>query len=321
MATILVTGGLGMMGAAVGRALLAAGMRPVIYDAGENTALIADVASGCTIERGDIRDLARMREAAQRHRPDAIVHLAGLVGPEVERDPALAIAVNFQGTVNALECARLEAIGRIMFMSSKMVYGPIAPRHRHPHYEPVPETHPREPVKLYGKLKRACEDVAAHYAARYALDVVALRCGSSFGPGKFGRNDQVSPVMGLIDAAFHGREFRIATGVDQRDDLCYVGDTAQAFVAALESKPRPGALRCYNVASGVVSLAEMIATLRELFPGARIDAGPGLDYRNYGGVEYYFAMDTSRIRAELGFVPRFPFRAAVLDYCEALRRL
>ncbi len=321
MDKVLVVGGQGMVGAAVCRALLAGRRQPVIVDVRTDNALIPDIAADCIVEQGDMTDLDRLLALARVHQPGAIVHLGGLVGPEVEREPARAIAINLNGSVAVFECARQAGIGRVVLMSSKMVYGPALPAHRHPHYLPMPETHPREPEKLYGKLKRAVEDIAAHYASTYRLDMVALRCGSTYGPGKFGRNDKVSPVMGLIEAAFDGKPFRITAGAGQGDDLCYIAEVANGIIAVLDAAPRPGGLRCYNISSGLITLGEMVGAVRELFPGADIEVGPGLDYRGYGGLEYYFQLATEKVRQDLGFVVRYPFKRAVQDYCASLQRL
>jgi UDP-glucose 4-epimerase len=318
---ILVTGGLGMVGAFVCRALIASGRRPVVYDLGTSSARLKDIAAECDFVQGNVTDLPTLLGAVREHKAAAIMHFGGQVGPEVELNPWGSLNANLMGTTTVFECARLAGIERVIFPSSKMTYGPVAERHRHPHYEPVPEAHPREPLKLYGKIKRACEDVADHYAGRYGLDIIALRFGSAFAPGKFGRFGKVSPVMGLIEAAIAGRPMRIERGADQCDDLCYSGESANGAIAALGSPARPGSFRVYNIASGeLISLARMIAILQELFPGWRGEAGPGLDYRDMG-TEYYFLMSTQKAAAEIGFVPRFDFRKAALDYKETLARL
>jgi UDP-glucose 4-epimerase len=321
MNRVLVTGGLGVIGAFVCRALLAGSRQPVIYDMGGDTGLIRDIAADCVIERGDVCDLPRLMGVASQHKPAAIVHLAGQVSPGVEQFPWSSLNANLIGTTTVLECARLSGIQRIVFSSSRQVYGPVAERHRHPTYEPVPEEHPREPRKFYGKLKRVCEDVADHYAQLYGLDIIALRCASAFGPGKFGRRDKVSPVMGLIEAAIAHRPFRIDCGAEQGDDLCYSGESANGVMAALDSAPFPGKFRAYNIAADeLISLRGMIAVLEDLHPGWSAEAGPGLDYRRVGP-GYYFKMATEKARAEIGFVPRFDFRRAAIDYGETLGRL
>ena len=328
MNNVLVTGGLGIIGAVLCRSLLATSRQPVIYDLGVDTTLMRDIAADCVIERGNVCDLPRLMGVVLQHKPAAIVHLAGLVGPATERHPWSSIDTNLIGTTTVFEAARLAGIQRIVFPSSRQVYGPVAQRHRHPVYEPVPEEHPREPLILYGKLKRMCEDVADHYARLYGLHIIALRFGSAFGPGGIGldakprdSSGQVSPVQGLIEAAIANRPFRVARGAEQSDDLCYSGESANGLIAALDSAPQPGKFCAYNIASGeLISLAGIIAVLESLYPSWKGEAGPGLDYRGLGP-GYYFRMAIQKAKAELGFSPRFDFRRAVIDYAETLERL
>lgn len=321
MNKVLVTGGLGVIGPFVCRALLATSRQPVIYDMSSDTALISDIKDQCVIQHGNVCDLPRLMSVVAEHKPAAIIHLAGQVGPKVEQFPWTSLNSNLIGTATVFECARLSGIQRVMFPSSKTVYGPVAEKHRHPTYEPVPEEHPREPVRHYSKMKRACEDLADHYARLYGLDIVALRFGSAYGPGKFGLHSKVSPLIGLIESAIANRPFRIEVGADQRDDLCYSGESANGFIAALDSEPRPGKFRAFNIACGeLISLREMIAVLQELYPSWECEAGPGLNYR-HGDMGDYFLMETKKAREELGFKPSFDFRRAVVDYAETLGRL
>lgn len=318
---VLVTGGLGIIGAYVCRALLATSRQPVIYDLGGNTGLIRDIAADCVVEHGNACDLPRLMGVIARHEPMAIAHLAGQIGPSVEQYPWSSLNANLIGTTTVFEAARLSGIQRIVFPSSRQVYGPIAEKHRHPTYDPVPEDHPRKPLLLYGKIKRACEDIADHYARLYGLDIIALRFASCFGPGRFGLHAQVSPMWGLIEAAIADRQFRIEYGADQCDDLCYSGESANGFIAALDSVACPGKFRAYNISSGeLISLREMIAVLKGLYPSWSAEAGPGLDYRR-SGLGNYFKMATEKAHAEIGFKPLFNYRLAAIDYAATLERL
>ena len=317
---VLVTGGLGMVGSHVTRALVASGRRPVIYDSETSTALIADVAAQCDVIQGNLDDLPRLMGVMGEHKPTAILHFAAQVGPLVEAFPWAALNANLVGTAGIFECARLMGIERVLFPSSKMVYGHVAQRHRHPVYDAVAEDHPREPISFYGKLKRGCEDVAAHYAQLYQLDIVALRFGSSFGPGKAGRSKAI-PVMGLIEAAIGNQPFRLECGAEQGDDFCYAGESANAVMAALDAPVQRGKFRAFNISSGeLVTLGQIVSILGELFPGWNGSAGPGLDYRKIG-TGYYFRMDLEQAREQLGFRPKFDFRSAVKDYAALLERL
>lgn len=336
MTKVLVTGGLGMIGSFVCRALVNTSRQPVIYDISTDTGLILDIMDDCKILHGDICDLPRLIGVVSEFKPSAIIHLAGQTGPHVEHIPWSSINSNLIGTINVFECARFSSNLRIVFSSSKRVYGMVQEKHRHPRYEPVPEEHSREPLGPNGKvmytvLKRTCEDLADHYAKLYCLDIVALRFGTHFGPGKFGRPVRETPSAGLfeaglieaglIEAAMANRRTRIEFGADQCDDLCYSGECANGVIAALDSGPCPGTLRIYNISSGeLISLREMIAALKQLYPLWDCEAGAGLDYRG-SGVGYHYRMATQKARTELGFKPLFDFRRAAIDYGKTLECL
>lgn len=315
--TVVITGGLGMVGSHITRALVRSGRRPVVYDAGTDTDLVSDVAAQCDMVQGSVEDMPRFIGVLREHQPCAILHFAAQVGPHVELQPWSSLHANLLGSVNMLECARLADVPKVIFPSSKMVYGPVALQYQHPVYEPVTEEHPREPNNFYGKLKRATEDIAAHYAELYALDIIAFRFGSSFGPGKRGRHKVA--VSALIEAAIVGETMHLAHGGDQCDDLCYSAEAARASMAALQSPPSPGSFRAYNIASGeLISLQQVIAVLQRLYPGWDGRAGTGLDYRNMG-VGHYFAMAIGKAAQELAYKPQFDFASAVHDYAALLK--
>jgi len=318
---IMVTGGCGMVGAFVCRGLLSGGYEPVVVDTRTDRRLVADIEKHCAFDPADVRDLPRILEIAKAHKVEAIIHLAGLVGPDVERRPWSSIQTNLLGTVTMLECARLAGIGRVSFPSSKMVYVPVPERCRHPIYEAVPEDIALSPQKLYAKIKRTNEDLATHYASLYGLDVVALRFGSAFAPGKAGRFAITNPVMSMIEAAAAGIPYKAEKGGDQCDDLCYSGESANGFMAVLASPPRHGHFRAYNISHGeLISLRQMADTLQNMIPGWRAEIGPGLDYRNYG-LGAYFRMSLKKASEEIGYRPKFDFRLAAGDYIETQRRL
>ena len=77
MITVLVAGGAGYIGSHVCKALAEAGDSPVCYDTLEKGHGWA-VQWG-PLERGDIGDKARLDEVFARHRPQAVIHLAGYI--------------------------------------------------------------------------------------------------------------------------------------------------------------------------------------------------------------------------------------------------
>jgi len=78
----------------------------------------------------------------------------------------------------------------------------------------------------------------------------------------------------LLDAALAGRPLHLPAGGDFRVDHVFVADTVQGVLLALDRPEH--AFDTYTIATGAApSLAEIVAIVRELLPGADISVGPG----------------------------------------------
>ncbi|MCA1645138.1 MAG: NAD-dependent epimerase/dehydratase family protein [Chloroflexi bacterium] len=317
---ILITGGLGVNGVWVTRKLLARGLRPIIFENRPDLSLVSDIADQFEVVRGDINDVAGLTRVLLDHHVQRVVHMAALMPPDAQRDPLNGFRVNAFGTVQVLEAARIAGVERVVFTSSRAAYGEIPPGpHSHPTYEPVTEDYACHPVIVYDVCKVASEGMGLNYQRNFGLQFVALRFGAIYGPGKLARHGNVSIHSKLIENAMASQPVRILKGGDQRDDMIYVDDIAEGVVlATLKDKP---AHSIYNIASGEAhTLEEFAAAVRAEIPGADIEIGPGLDFFDMG-VNYYCRFDIARARQDLGFEPRFPFRAGVRDYVRTMERL
>ena len=76
-AVVLVTGGAGYIGSHICKALAESGHQPICFDTLEKGHEWA-VRWG-PLERGDIGDAARLDDVLSRHRPAAVIHLAGYI--------------------------------------------------------------------------------------------------------------------------------------------------------------------------------------------------------------------------------------------------
>jgi UDP-glucose 4-epimerase len=124
----------------------------------------------------------------------------------------------------------------------------------------------------------------------------------------------------LIDAALAARPLHLASGGDFRVDHTYIDDLVAGLLLALDRDVH--AFDVYHVASGAApSLAQIVAILRELVPGADLAVGPGA-YRfdERLGPARKGALDVTRAREHLGYVPRFDIRAGLAATIEAQRR-
>src|SRR5262245_29652074 len=176
---VLITGGMGVMGAEASRRFVQEGHRPVIFARHRDEWLIRDLLEKVDIELGDVLDMPRLLDVIKRNRITYIVHAAGFVGAVSAANPALSIQVNVMGTVNVLEAARAFDVKRVVYTSSKGVYGPVLGEYGYPTYKPMPEDMPKNPKRIYDSAKLMGENVGIYYDAHMGVEVVALRFAST----------------------------------------------------------------------------------------------------------------------------------------------
>lgn len=271
---VIVTGGAGYIGSHVVRALQRAGHAPIVLDDLSTGHLALVERNGVELIQGDVGSRDVLEQAFTSHRPEAVIHLAGLalVGESVD-DPAPYFAVNTVAGYTLLEAMRAHGVDRIVFSSTCAVYGV-------PEELPITERSPLEPVSPYGASKLAFERMLFAYARAYGLKALSLRFFNVAGADPDGdlgemRHEETHLLPLLLRAArrrelfeLFGTNYRTRDGSAERDYV-HVVDIARAFVHALERleviDPLPfgGAL---NLGTGRgTTVREMIAaTEREL---------------------------------------------------------
>src|SRR5947207_7881669 len=128
---VLLTGGYGCIGSWIVRNLHERGDQAWIYDLKEDPRRLRLLLSEEQVQqvpfvRGDVTDLAGLREAIRRHQISHVVHLAGLQVPTCRADPMLGAKVNVLGTLAVFEAVRELAgqVERLVYASSAAVFGP-----------------------------------------------------------------------------------------------------------------------------------------------------------------------------------------------------
>lgn len=349
---ILVTGGAGFIGSAVVRALVAAGhevlvldaLLPAVHPSGAAPAL----PKGVRFRHGDVRDAAAVQQALAG--VDAVCHQAAMVGLGLDLDDAPEYAgCNDLGTAVLLSAMARTGVRSLVLAGSMVVYGEgryvcaehggVAPGPRRPEdlgagrFEPpcpicgaalrpgmVTEDAPGDPRNVYAATKLAQEHLSAAWARACGGSVLALRYHNVYGPG-MPRDTPYAGVASLFRSALaRGAAPRVFEDGGQRRDFVHVDDVAAANLAALEDvagRP-PGGARAYNVGSGEVhTVGEMARALADSYGGPEpVVTG---QYR-LGDVRHITA-DSSRLRAELGWRARVPFRAGMAEFAAAPLRV
>jgi UDP-glucose 4-epimerase len=316
---VMITGGMGVIGAEASRRFVGEGHRPVIFARHRDERLVRDILDQVDVELGDVLDMPRLLEVIKRHRITHIVHAAAFVGAVSQANPALSVQVNVMGMVNVLEAARAFDVERVVYTSAKGVYGPMLGEYGAPTYKPVSEDLPKNPKRIYDSAKLMGEQVGLYYQANMGVDVVVLRFATTYGPGKTARHGKMGVTSQIVEHPAGGQPFRLAQGGEEKDDFIYNKDSAYGiYLACMAKNP---ASRVYNIGTGVGHTLEDIArVIRNFLPNADIEIGPGL---NFLGMPYPACgiYDISRARAELGYAPQYDLDRGIADYLESLARL
>lgn len=318
---VLITGGAGVNGAATARLLVSEGQRPVLLDNRMDLSLISDIKNDVDLVEGDILDPQGLERVVAGFEITHIAHLAALMPGPAESNPRLAVKVGVEGTANVLEIARAHKISRVVFTSSKAVYGEILGEFGHPEFVPIKEEHPKNPADLYGVIKVCCEELGSYYRDRYGVQFVVLRFSTIYGPGKEARHGAYSFYGQLIEKAMAGEEVVLPEGGDQLNDTVYVGDVARSIVLALLARRAEKLKRwVFNIGTGRGSTPrQFVAVLKSLFPQSKIEIGPGPSALGRTK-QSYCIFDISAARDHLGYSPAYDVERGVRDYIQTIQK-
>ncbi|MEV4762531.1 NAD-dependent epimerase/dehydratase family protein [Micromonospora chokoriensis] len=309
---VLVTGGLGFLGRAVARDLLAAGHRVTVMTRGgvDRTA-----PSGVELVTGDIRNRARVSEIIQEGEYDGVVHLAALTsGRDSSADPLGYFDVNAVGTLNllmALDAARTNAAPAcLVFASTNIVYGS---QHRGSLSEDL-DPHPESP---YAASKVAAEHMVAAYAATEAIGAVILRPFNIGGAVDGVTDTDRARIIPNVFRAITGELDHVTLNGDGAAvrDFVHVADVAVAVRKAL-TVCTPGASKTINLGSGIgTSMATVVATAEQ------VTGHPVPVHRQPPQPEPpELIADVRRARTVLGWTPNSKLSEILADAWEAWPR-
>jgi dTDP-glucose 4,6-dehydratase len=245
---------------------------------------------------GSINDAALVDELCQG--TDTIVHLAA--ESHVDRSIAGAQAffvTNVLGTQQLLESARRGGVRKFVHVSTDEVYGSIAEGSWR-------EDHILEPNSPYSASKAGSDLAALAYHSTFGLDVSVTRCSNNYGPRQY--PEKVIPlfVSNLVD----GKNVPLyGDGLNIRDWL-HVDDHCQGIMLVMEGG-RAGEV--YNIGGGTeLTNRELTTRLLSLCGYGEEMVQPVEDRL---GHDRRYSVDCTKIREELGYVPKVPFEQGLAD--------
>jgi len=303
-ASILVTGGCGLIGSATIDLLLRdySPARIVILD-NLSRGTLTNVATALkdprvTLIRGDIRNATAVHEAARG--VDAVIHMAALRITACAAEPRTALEVMCDGSFNVIEAARA-AGAKVVAASSASVYGmadTFPTRENH---------HPYNNQTWYGANKVMLEGLLRSYHAMYGLPYVALRYFNVYGPRMDTHGKYTEVLIRWMDRIAGGEPPLILGDGRQTMDFVFIDDVARANVLALASDCSDDV---FNVASGTeTSLRDLaVALLRVMDSHLRPEYGPE---RAVNPVRRRLA-DTTKAEEQLDFKARIALEEGLL---------
>jgi UDP-glucose 4-epimerase len=242
---ILITGGLGFIGGHLVDELVAAGATHIrVFDNGYRAVTPTEAWPPEVVEviDGDVRDVESLKEAMRGCK--IVFHLAAQSNVmSAVNDPEYSCATNVGGTLNVLIAARNGDVRRVVFTSSREVYGDVDRL-------PVPEGDPLHPKNLYGASKAAAEMYCGALATE-ALEIAVLRLANVYGP-----RDQNRVIPIFVSKAVQGNPLSIYGG-DQLVDFIWIETVVAALLQAGLGERIPHPL---NVGSGIGTTIKQLAS-------------------------------------------------------------
>ena len=320
---VLITGGCGFIGSAVIRYMIRHTNAEIVnvdkltYAANPLAVEEANDSDRYVFEHSDIVDTDSIRNLFIKHHPDAVMHLAAESHVDRSIDgPSEFIQTNLVGTYSMLEVARqwfddLEGRAkdkfRFLHVSTDEVFGSLGPTGQ------FTETTRYKPNSPYSASKAGSDHLVRAWHKTYGLPVVTSNCSNNYGPWQF--PEKLIPVA--ILNALDGKPIPVYGKGENVRDWLYVDDHASALWTIL-TQGRIG--ETYNVGGNcernnldlLHSLCECLNQLRPVGEQAdyvdlitMVADRPGHDLR--------YAMDISKIEAELGWSPAHSLESGLKD--------
>lgn len=252
---ILVTGGLGFVGANLTERAIRAGAQVTVLDdmtvgRPENV----DASLSYRLVPGSVTDASLVLKLVKE--ADYVAHLAARNIIVSTANPRSDYEVNIGGTLNVLLAAREHGTRQVVYTSSASVYG-------NPQHLPISEYERTKTFSPYSVSKLAGENYCRAFYETYGVRVTSVRYSNVYGPKQDPANPYCGVVSKFMEAYAEARRPQIHGDGQQTRDFTYVDDAVDATLLAMLSPKAEGSM--FNLGTGIetsiIDLARLIGKL------------------------------------------------------------
>ena len=320
---ILITGGAGFIGSAVIRHILSFTNHSVVNVdsltyAGNLDSLEFDNKNNYVFENIDICKGDELKNSIFRNNPDWIMHLAAESHVDRSIDaPDQFIKTNIVGTYNLLETSKAyyesidserKKIFRLHHVSTDEVYGDLEDME-----SLFTEKTPYSPSSPYSATKAASDHLTRAWGRTFGLPIIITNCSNNYGPYHF--PEKLIPH--IILSAISGKPLPIYGDGSQIRDWLYVEDHAKALLKVITDGKIGETYNIggHNEKSNLEVVMAICTLLEELSPSKPSGVNKYQDLitfvKDRPGHDARYAIDASKIKRELGWVPEETFETGL----------
>ena len=329
-ATILITGGTGLIGSQLAKALAACNrirnlnskICILVRSVEKAESIFGNLLKRNDVEvvKGDILD-PYTEYIDQNETIDYIFHTASVTASKMMvEQPVNTIYTALNGTSNILELARAKKCKGIVYVSSMEMYGKFEKKGDESPYvneETLGYINPLEVRSNYPESKRMCENLCVAYVKQYDLPISIARLSQTFGAGILQTENRV--FAQFARSAIKGENIVLHTLGRSEGNYCYTRDTVKALIILAVNGKRGEA---YNIANeeSHTTIAKMAQMVCEKIAGNKIKVIFDIPKENtYGyAADTYMKLDTSKMKA-LGWKPEIGLEEAYKRMIKSMR--
>jgi len=278
---------------------------------GGNLFNIHDLTNRVTVNISDVRDPHAMASLVRERA--FLFNLAGQTSHlDSMTDPLTDLNINTAAQLHILEACRLHNPKvKIIFASTRQLYG-------RPHYLPVDEKHPINPIDVNGINKLAGEYYHLLYHQVYKIRACALRLTNTYGPGMRVKDARQTFLGIWIRNLIEGKPIEVFGSGRQRRDFNFVDDVVEAMLLAAVNPASDGEV--FNLGSTEhLSLQDVASLLVRLQPGTHYELVPFPADREAIDIGDYYS-DFTKIRSALSWCPQVTLREGLIKTLEYYRQ-